>query len=468
MLLTPGHVLAERYRVIGPLGQGGMAAVYYAHDRSLDRLVAIKQLRPDPTASEKAIKQTRLQFLREAQVLATLDHPNLPRVTDYFTRDDIECLVMDYVEGQSLIEVIQKNGKGLDDTQVLDWADQLLSALDYIHRHGVIHRDVKPANIRLTPDGRIFLVDFGLVKQFDPDNPKTATIMHGLGTPEYAPPEQYDSRLGHTDPRSDLYALGATLYHLFTGQAPETVTQRVADPKSFRRPRALGAQISVEVEQAILRAMELQPVRRFDNAAEMRAALKLARRASVPAGLTQRLPRWAFQERRVLTRRVAPLAVFALLIVGGGIWLANGVQPPTDTLTPSPTSAIPVALPTATSTRTPTQTFTLTSSPAAPTGTLTQTAATPTPLRSPTLTLTEFPLDSESPTSPDQGTPGGGLTKTPAGQGTPTGGPTRTPPGQGTPGGGLTKTPSGQATPGDGPPNPPPTHEPKPTKTPKP
>jgi serine/threonine-protein kinase len=447
MLLTPGQVLHERYRVIGLLGQGGMAAVYCGHDRSLDRLVAIKQLRPDPLASEKAIQQARQQFLREAQILATLDHPNLPRVTDYFDHDGVEYLVMDYVEGQTLSDAVERNGRGLDEDRVLDWADQLLSALDYIHRHGIIHRDVKPSNIRLTPDDRIFLVDFGLVKLFDPTNPKTATIMHGLGTPEYAPPEQYDAHLGHTDPRSDVYALGATLYHLFTARAPATATQRIADPGSFKSPRAIGARISPELERVILRSMELQRAHRFGSAAEMRAALKLARRRK-PAepGLTQRLPRLIVPEQGTLARRFAPLAVVALLVAGGMIGLARGAEPATPTAsatigqtptnvagtaTPSriPASLTPTRQPTrftpagglsatdetrpplrasatATATRTPTRARTLTRTPTA-TATSTQVPRLATATFTPTITAspTTTPTPSNTPTETTRPTP---------------------------------------------------------------
>ncbi|HET7088202.1 MAG TPA: serine/threonine-protein kinase, partial [Anaerolineae bacterium] len=307
MLLSPGNVLHTRYRIVGLLGQGGMAAVYCAHDRTFDRMVAIKQLRPDPFASERALAEARQQFKQEAQILATLDHPNLPRVTDYFESEGFEYLVMDYVEGQTLSDLVAQHGNGLDEGQVLDWADQLLAALEYIHQHEHVHRDVKPSNIRLTPDGRIFLVDFGLVKLFDPTNPKTATIMHGLGTPEYAPPEQYDAHVGHTDPRSDVYALGATMYHLFTGRAPATATQRVADPSSFRAPHALGAHISADVERAILRALELQPAKRFDSATTMRAALRQARRqvTVADATMTRRLPRWSAPLSRTNWRRFA-------------------------------------------------------------------------------------------------------------------------------------------------------------------
>ena len=431
MILAPGQVLADRYRIIGLLGQGGMAAVYCAHDRALDRLVAIKQLRPDPMASESAIEQAREQFLREAQVLATLDHKNMPRVTDYFTRDSLEYLVMDYIEGQSLIEVIQKHGGGLDDGRVLEWADQLLDALEYIHRRGVIHRDIKPANIRLTPDGRIFLVDFGLVKLFDPTNPKTATIMHGLGTPEYAPPEQYDARLGHTDPRSDLYALGATLYHLLTGQAPATATQRIADPDAFRKPRALGAGISADVERIILRSMELQRQRRFENASEMRAALRLAQRKTMARedSRTQRLPQLRGRDARLTLRRIAPILAIVVVIAGGFIGLARGEPTPAPTLTatftPSRTVELATATPSRTATRRPSQT------PAPRTiGTQLTPSQTPTDTPSPTstrratATSTATPTDTSVPTRVRTDTPTNTLTLTPTLTATPTQTPT--------------------------------------------
>ena len=132
---------------------------------------------------------------------------------------------MDYIEGQSLLDMLVTNKQGFPEDLVLEWADQLLSALEYIHANNVIHRDIKPANIRRTTDGRIFLVDFGLVKPYNLNDPRTMTMFHGIGTPEYAPPEQYDPGV-HTDQRSDIYALGATLYHLLTGQAPISVTRR--------------------------------------------------------------------------------------------------------------------------------------------------------------------------------------------------------------------------------------------------
>src|SRR5512143_3191439 len=234
-----------------------MGAVYDAEDLVFNRRVAVKRLRYAPEADERIIEQTRAQFEREARILATLRQPDLPRVTDYFTFEDQEFLVMDYIEGQSLEEMMAMQPGGLDEATVLGWADQLLSALEYIHGHGLVHRDVKPANVRVTPEGHIFLVDFGLVKVFDPASPKTATAVRGLGTPQYAPPEQYDAELGHTEPRADLYALGATLYHLLTGEPPATVTRRVCNPGAFRALRDIRPTISPEVERVILRDMEV-------------------------------------------------------------------------------------------------------------------------------------------------------------------------------------------------------------------
>jgi serine/threonine protein kinase len=393
-MLNTDQLLIERYRVIRLLAHGGMSSVYQAHDLVLDREVAVKQLQFDSLISDRTIKQIREQFQREARILAALDHPNLPRVTDHFAAEDVEYLVMDYVAGQSLHELVEGSQRGLSESQVLNWADQLLSALEYIHSHGIIHRDVKPSNIRLTPGGQVFLVDFGIVKFYDPENPRTATIMHGLGTPEYAPPEQYDDRLGHTDPRSDIYALGATLYHLLTGQAPPTATQQISDPESFRHPRKINASVSPPVERAILRAMELRRSRRFASANDMRAALRLAGRLQPGESYTRRLPAWLPSSRPLNKRQTVLIAVVTVLILGGiGSSLASSGFPRTEatlTAAPSPTRRLATATPivsiqaviaaTATGTDTPTATPTWT-----PTSTNTSTS---TPTFTPTSTST--------------------------------------------------------------------------------
>ncbi len=271
-MLNPGDVLQNRYRIASPLGQGGMGAVYRAWDLRLNIPVAIKEMIPQPGIDPHALAQLRQQFYQEAQVLARLNHPNLVRVTDYFEEWGNAYLVMDFVEGQSLADLIAARGP-LPEAQVLEWARQLLDALAYCHSKGVIHRDIKPQNIIIGADGRPVLVDFGLVKLWDPRDPRSKTVIRGMGTPEYAPPEQYGVAGLHTDPRSDIYSLGATLYHALTGQAPITATDRIARPFLFIPPRQLNLSLRPETERAVLRAMELAQDARWSSAAEMAAAL---------------------------------------------------------------------------------------------------------------------------------------------------------------------------------------------------
>lgn len=277
MSLSIGQIMHNRYRVLGPLGQGGMGAVYLAEDLVLGRRCALKENMPDPNASPQVLAQMRQQFQAEARVLARLDHPNLPKVYDYFSAWGNEYIVMEYVDGENLASILNRQGGPLPEQVVLVWAYQLLDALAYLHSqypNPMIHRDIKPANVILTPNGAIKLVDFGLVKLLDPSSPMTATGMRGMGTPQYAPPEQFTAA-GHTDARSDLFSLGAMLYHLLTGVAPVDAYQRLAFPNLLSPPNQINPTISPSTNVAILRAIELQPDRRYQVAAEMRAALSV-------------------------------------------------------------------------------------------------------------------------------------------------------------------------------------------------
>ena len=280
MPLEAGEVVEERYRVVRLLGQGGMGAVYRAWDMRLNRPVALKEMIPQLGLDADTLAELRQQFKQEAQILATLTHPSLVRVTDHFSWNDNEYLVMDFIEGESLADRIYREGPQ-PEPQVVSWAKQLLDALSYCHKQGVIHRDIKPQNIVITPEGRALLVDFGLVKLWDPQDPHTRTVMRGAGTPEYAPPEQYDIGLGHTDHRSDVYSLGATLYQTLTGQAPPTATQRMASPSSFMPPRRINATVSPAIEKAVLKALEIAIDNRFQSAAEMAKALETRSRTAV-------------------------------------------------------------------------------------------------------------------------------------------------------------------------------------------
>ncbi len=280
MTLNSGEMVGDRYRIVQLLGQGGMGAVYRAWDIRLERPVALKEMIPQTDIAPHMLKQLRQQFQQEAQILASLNHPGLVRVTDHFSWRNNAYLVMDFVEGESLAQRIKREGAQPEE-RVLNWADQLLDALGYCHQQGVFHRDIKPHNIIITPEGKTHLVDFGLVKLWNPDDPQTRTVMRGAGTPEYAPPEQYDVGMSYTDRRSDIYSLGATLYHAMTGQAPPTATKRMANPASFLPPRRMNTRVSPATEAAILKALEISMDARFHDASEMARALGLREDRSI-------------------------------------------------------------------------------------------------------------------------------------------------------------------------------------------
>lgn len=273
MALEIGQVLKGRYHIQAILGEGGMGTVYKARDLLLDRPRAIKELYPDPLADEAKLLAARVQFEREAQALQKLRHRNLPHVSDYFSIDENDYLVMDYIEGESLADLLARK-KRPTEPLVYEWLGQILDALSYCHVHHVLHRDVKPANMILTRDGRLMLVDFSLVKIVDPYNPRTATIVRGVGTPQYTPLEQYDSSIGHTDERSDIYALGATLYHLLTGHAPQPVSQRILNPSTQPAIQELNPKITPWMVKFVQKSMAIRPESRYQSIGEMRRELE--------------------------------------------------------------------------------------------------------------------------------------------------------------------------------------------------
>lgn len=279
VLLSPGVVLRSRYKILEFISQGGMGAIYKAEDLRLEgRMCAVKEMWIDVNTSGEDARQTQAQFHREASILARLDHANLPKVSDYFDQDNRDYLVMDFVAGKDLKELMDEartEGKVLPEKQVIEWAKQILDALEYLHSQDppVLHRDIKPANIRLTPSGTIKLVDFGLVKLMASDQDRTITVLQGRGTAQYTPLEQYGGDTGHTDVRSDIYSLGATLYHLLTNQPPADAKTRYLQPHLFKNPGDLNPSISPRVERAILHAIAMHPDERPINVAELRTEL---------------------------------------------------------------------------------------------------------------------------------------------------------------------------------------------------
>jgi hypothetical protein len=249
-----------------------MGAVYEAIDTRLQNTVAVKQTTVLNPIGERA-------FEREAKTLAGLRHPALPVVSDYFTDAGGQFLVMQFIDGDDLSRLLRRQNGPCASRDVLAWALTLLDALDYLHSHQppIVHRDIKPANLRRTSRGEIVLLDFGLAKTRAADETRLASDRSVYGyTPHYAPPEQIEGR--DTDARSDLYALGATLYHLTVGFAPGKAADRSAAvrqglPDPLVAPHLVDARIGEPFGLAVVRALQLDPERRFVSAAEMRDAL---------------------------------------------------------------------------------------------------------------------------------------------------------------------------------------------------
>ncbi|OGO19029.1 MAG: protein kinase [Chloroflexi bacterium RBG_16_48_8] len=262
-----GQVLRDRYIILDVIGRGGMGLIFLAEDNRLTgRLCALKQIRHDQDIPENLRTQTREQFYREASVLARLDHPNLPKVSDYFSLSDCDYLVMDFIPGEdlkTLMDCARQKDHFLDQDEVLQWAAQISDALEYLHNQDppVIHRDIKPSNLKLTPSHIVKLVDFGLVKQLVPED-LTITVIQGRGTALYTPLEQYGGDIGHTDTRSDIYALGATLYHLLSNHPPPEAKRRFLYPNALQSIRQFNPSVDPHVDEAILWAMALHPDQR--------------------------------------------------------------------------------------------------------------------------------------------------------------------------------------------------------------
>ncbi|MDQ7822357.1 MAG: protein kinase [Candidatus Eremiobacteraeota bacterium] len=260
MAVQPGSVLNGRYQVMRVLGEGGMARVYEAQDLSSARRCAIKEME-DSFQDEELRACAITQFRGEITLLLGLSHPNIPRVTDYFSHQASYFMVMDFIEGKDLDKLLKERGAPFPEKTIMQWGIELCRVLFYLHiqKPPVIFRDLKPSNIILSARGTLVLVDFGIARIFKAH--KRGDTFH-MGTEGYAAPEQYlENR--QSDGRTDIYALGATLYHLATGQSP-----------LFQFPHLRD--LSPDIAAILRKATDLDPDDRFSSAKEMRIALEKA------------------------------------------------------------------------------------------------------------------------------------------------------------------------------------------------
>jgi len=255
----PHFVLQNRYEVVGHLGQGGMGSVYIAKDHRLsNRQCVVKKLRDDFFREEDKEK-ARAFFEREADVLAQLKHPNIVHIVDYFKENEDYYLVMEYVEGKNLHQMLSERGEPFEEEQVLQWASQITEVLQYLHTHEpmYIYRDLKPSNVMIDTKGHVKLVDFGIARPYAEDSDNTHVVSAG-----YSPPEQY---WGQADPRSDIYGLGATMHFLLTGQEPLALQTSV--------PKKVNPSVSEHTDLIVQRATAQDVWLRYQSAAELKEEL---------------------------------------------------------------------------------------------------------------------------------------------------------------------------------------------------
>lgn len=268
----------DRYLIVRKLAQGGQSAVYLAMDTASGQRCAIKEMSESQLTTQEERNKAVNDFMREAHILMRLSHPGLCKVFDTFFEDTRKpFLVMEYVEGHNLEDELIGQGRPLEWQRVIVWGMLLCDVLGYLHNQNppIIYRDLKPANVMLLPSGSIKLIDFGIARQLYPQRMRDTAR---LGTDGYAPLEQHG---GRSEPRSDLYALGASLYHLLTGRVPETAPLRYA--RQMLTPiRSLNPAVPEAFDRVIQQALRLDAKERFPNAYAMRQALEWARQASAP------------------------------------------------------------------------------------------------------------------------------------------------------------------------------------------
>ena len=280
MNLPENHLLNGRYRIEKLIGQGGFGKTYKAHDEQDKLDICVKELFISGSSTRGqgntvnsvplagiTFESFKRKFLKEASELAKFNHPNIVRVVDVFEENNTAYFVMDFVEGETIKDRVKREG-ALPRKQAIDVMGQLLDAVQEVHKKGKLHRDIKPDNILLTPEGKVVLIDFGNARNFSDGKTLTQTA---LLTPGYAPWEQYAERAKRTK-ASDIYSLGATMYFLLTGKKPLPAPDRMAE--DLLAPHEVNKRVDTQISSAVMLALQMKPKDRFQSVADFRSALQ--------------------------------------------------------------------------------------------------------------------------------------------------------------------------------------------------
>jgi len=323
-----------RYEIVKELGRGTMGVVYQAHDPQIDRMVALKVLRPDRVVSQDFV----LRFLREAKAIGRISHPNIVTVYDVGQDHGTIYIAMEYLEGRPLNEVIK--GRTVPVEETVGQCVQVAEALGYAHRQGIIHRDIKPSNIILTPDNRIKLTDFGIARIEDPDAAQQTQAGDILGTPVYMAPEQVMGQ--KADGRTDLYALGVIAYEMVAGKRPFGGGNIAAIFRSITHeppedPMNIGSLDNRALADLILKSLSKDPANRFQTGEAMATALKSCLDAAAHP-----FPEAAISRQKTSSSKKMGLAIviFCLCLVAGIVGYAVSRKPAEST--PGNSEAVPV------------------------------------------------------------------------------------------------------------------------------
>lgn len=258
-----GQVIDGKYEILKEVGRGGMSIVYLAMDQRLNKQWAVKEIKKKGKDANN--EYVIMSAIAEANMIKALDHPSIVRITDIIDAEDVIYIVEDYIEGETLADILKREGAQPQE-RVIEWAIQLCEALQYLHTRtpAIIYRDMKPANVMLRPEGNIKIIDFGIAREYKEENIEDTTC---LGTKGYAAPEQFGGR-GQTDARTDIYCLGATLYHLITGKNPSQ------PPYEMYPIRYWNAELSAGLEAILLKCTQNNPEDRYQSCEELLYALK--------------------------------------------------------------------------------------------------------------------------------------------------------------------------------------------------